>query len=143
MKVFSNVRKGSRNVPAGFRRGSVVVDFAVVLPVVLLLFFGFWEFARMEMIRHACATAAYEGARVGIIEGAQVSEVEAAANQHLSAVGVSVATVTVTPSPITSLSTDVTVTVDVPLDANAYVTPTFFKNQQVSSTFTLRRDIFD
>ena len=93
------------------KRGAMTVEFALVCPIFVLLVFGMIEFSRVSIIRHAVDNAAYEGARVGIIPGANVTDVATAAQRHLDAVGLSGATINVTPNPLNDLADDVTVQV--------------------------------
>ena len=121
------------------RRGAVTVEFAVCVPILFLAFFFFWEFARAEMIRQTAATAAYEGARQGIVEGATAADVQNAAQSILNAVAIQGAVITVTPATITSETTSVQVAIRVPLNSNAWITPLFMDNMNVNSSITLSR----
>ncbi|MBZ0258666.1 pilus assembly protein, partial [bacterium] len=44
-------------------RGSATVEFALVLPILMLLLFGIIEFGRVLSVQHLLNTAAREGAR--------------------------------------------------------------------------------
>ena len=58
------------------RRGAVVVELALVLPVFLLVVFGIIEFGRAMMVSHVANNAARAGARKAILEGSSNSKVE-------------------------------------------------------------------
>lgn len=122
------------------RRGATVVEFAVTAPILFLLLFACWEVSRTNMLRHVARSAAYEGARVGIVPGAQASEVRDAAQAMLTAVGVKGATITVTPDVITSDSTTVEVDIQLPINANAVVVPFFFRDKVVESACLMTRE---
>ena len=62
------------------RRGTAVVEMAVILPVFLLIIFGIIEFGRGMMVEQLLANAARLGARRAILEGKTNSEVEQVVN---------------------------------------------------------------
>ena len=121
------------------RHGAVMVEVAITIPILFLFFFFFWEFSRAEMLRHTAATAAYEGARKGIIEGGTAAETTAAAQAVLNAVGVRNPTIVVNPATIGPTTESVQVAVTIPLDDNAVMTPFFFDDLQINSDITLNR----
>ncbi len=49
------------------RRGAAIVEFAVVLPLLLLLLFGIIEFGWLFMVRQTLVNAAREGCRVAVL----------------------------------------------------------------------------
>jgi Flp pilus assembly protein TadG len=122
------------------RSATTTVEFAVTLPLVLLLFFGSIEFGRVNMLRHSAAQAAYEGARRGIVPGATANDVKTAATQILDSTFARSYTITVTPSTITRQTTEVTVAISMPLSANSWVVPTYFAGTTLSRSFTLQRE---
>ena len=77
------------------RRGQAVVEFALVLPLVLILVISVFEFARAWNIQQVLTDAAREGARVAVVgngagesAGAIQTNVEAAIDQALSVAGI-------------------------------------------------------
>ena len=77
----------ARNLPAAQdSRGNAVVEFALVLPLLLLVLFGITEFGRMIMTTNMLNTASREGARLAAVSSmsdslsvqARVTEVLAA-----------------------------------------------------------------
>lgn len=119
------------------RRGSVLVEHALAFPVLLLLFFGLWEFARAEMIRQTISTAAFEAARQGIIPGSTVRQVRATARSALAAARIR-ATINIT--PITPNAQTITVTINAKMNDNSWVVPFFYRGRSIQSAFTLRRE---
>lgn len=96
------------------RKGALTVEFAMVLPLLMLCLFAFYEISRASMIQHATEAAAYEGARAGIIPGATDQEIRDQVQFILNSVGVDVFTVNVEQNqPVGSLL-KVRVTVNVP-----------------------------
>ena len=78
-----------RTVPtrAGRRTGQAVVEFALVLPVFLLLVFGTIEFGRAYLTLHLLTNASREGARVGSLPGNLEAAVTTAVTDFLTAAG--------------------------------------------------------
>jgi Flp pilus assembly protein TadG len=119
------------------RRGATAVEFSLVLPVVLLFFFGAIEFSRVSLLRHATDNASYEGARHVIVPGATVAEAQAKAQDILNVYGITGATVTVTPNPILETTSAITVKVDVPVTGNGWILESFTASKTLSSSTTL------
>lgn len=71
------------------RRGQAVVEFALVLPVFLLLLFGALEFGRVFVRLHLMTNAAREGARVGSLPGSTEDDVQDTASDRMTRVGLS------------------------------------------------------
>ena len=128
--------------PVRERCGTVTVEFALALPILLLFTFAGIEFSRVNMIRNTAANAAYEGARRGIVPGATAADCEAAANELLGFVDISGGTVVATPATIESDTESVTVTVTIPItSANSFITPEYFLGKTIVSSVTLPREI--
>lgn len=122
------------------RTGAVLVEFAVTLPIVILVFFAAFEFCRAAMVRHTVDNAVYEAARRGILPGATAADVENQADQVLATIGLAGAQVDVTPASIVEGTTEVTVRIQVPLDSNGYVTPVFLGGAVIDRSLTMRRE---
>ena len=125
------------------RRGATAVEFAIVSPLVFLLFFAQLEFSRANLMRHSIQSAAYEGARRGIVPGATAADVEEAAQAILNAVSARNAEITISPAVIVHETRAVTVTVDLNLNQNSWGTAKFFRDRTLSSTVTLTRELND
>ncbi|MGA2620914.1 MAG: TadE/TadG family type IV pilus assembly protein [Thermoguttaceae bacterium] len=123
------------------RKGTAAVEFALVAPLVFLLFFAAFEFARMSMIQDGLDLAACEGARRCIVPGATSQNGIDQANTVLNTLCIRGATITVTPTTITSSTPSVTVEIQASLDSNAWVTPFFFKGAVFDRAFTLNREL--
>ena len=87
------------------RRGQAVVEFALVLPLVLILVVSVFEFARAWNIQQVLTDAAREAARVAVVgsgagETKAVIEAKASAaiNNALSVAAIDPADATITPS---------------------------------------------
>jgi len=78
--------KGKR--PRGhLRRATAVVELAVVSPLLFAMLFGIIEFGWLFTVQHTMVNAAREGARLGVLQGADMIEVEAETRQFLAPMG--------------------------------------------------------
>jgi Flp pilus assembly protein TadG len=82
------------------RRGAAVVEFAICLPVLLLIAMWTVECCYMIQLRHSLAIAAYEGARTATLKGATNTDASDAAQAVMTARKVCNGTVTVNPADI-------------------------------------------
>ncbi|MCC7419889.1 MAG: pilus assembly protein [Planctomycetaceae bacterium] len=122
------------------RRGALTVEMALVTPVLFLLLFATVEFSRVNMVRNTVKNACFEGARRSSLPGATADDVRAVTEKLLTDVGVKKATVEVFPSVIDNSTKSVIVHVSAPLNANAWVSPHFFKNAVIERTCRLNRE---
>ncbi|MDH4341849.1 MAG: pilus assembly protein [Nitrospira sp.] len=82
-------------------RGVVAAEFALLLPVFLLILFGIIEFGMMMYGREIVTNAAREGARAGIVQGPPKrtgGEITSISNNYLTGTGINLADVTFTPT---------------------------------------------
>ena len=84
-------------------QGAITVEVALCLPVLFAILFGSYELARANMMLHSTESAAYEGARVGIIPGATPESVRESVGGILRSVSVSEFDVVIRPEVILSL----------------------------------------
>lgn len=77
------------------RRGASVVEFAILAPLLFTLFLGMIDVGRAIMASEMIASAAREGARRGIVTGADNTVIEAAVDNSLTNAGISTAQRTV------------------------------------------------
>ncbi len=138
----AQIRYGRRRASTRPRRGALVVEMAMTLPILLLILFGCYEFARANMMRHATQAAAYEGARVGIVPGATVKEVRDAARFVLGTVGVKKFDVDVDPDPIKENSQSVKVTVSLKMRENTALFLLFNEKAEFTGACQLTREGF-
>lgn len=125
------------------RRGAAAVEFALTLPVLLLLLFGGYELTRANMILHTCEAAAYEGCRIGIVPGATLAEVEAETNRVLGTINIRNATVTVDPNNLETDTDSLDVTVEVSFADNSLFVPRFMGTEPFIRTCRLARESAD
>src|SRR5262245_37575965 len=132
---MSNESTNHAFAPRRKRRGVAATEFAVCLPIVVLLVIGTIEACSMIFLKQSLAIAAYEGARTAIIPGATKTTVEAAVNQVLADRKVKGASVSVKPTDIASLNPGdyVDVTVTAPCNTNSVVRNKFYRGKTLSS----------
>ena len=123
------------------RSGVTVVEFALTLPVLFLVLFASYELCRANLLRHAARAAAYEGARIGILPGANTDKIEAAANFVLATVGVRGAKITVTPNDIQASTPQVRVDVEIDAQQNYFFAPFFFRDSKFLGDCELTREV--
>lgn len=110
------MKRTRRNLPKTriqSRRGATAVEFALVAPLLFLLFFALIEMGRSVMVHQLLVNAAREGARSAAFNSASASDIVTQVQDSLAASSVPGATATVTPNPIVPGAT-VTVAVEVP-----------------------------
>ena len=134
MKQQRHNRKNDR------RRGTVTVEFALMVPIAFLLTFGLVEFTRVNMIRNTAQNAVYQAARAAIIPGGTAADAKAEANSILSIVRVNNAAVTVEPATITRSTRQIEVSISIPLGQNLWVTPRYFSHQTMVKKCVLTRE---
>lgn len=109
--------------------GAAMVEFAIILPILLLLILGMVEFSRAYNAQITLTQASREGVRVlAITQGDQaVKEAEAiAATEYVAATSLDVSRLTVTPTACnagdpTSLTAAYPFTYDIPLWGTATI----------------------
>ena len=123
------------------RNGALTVEVALCLPVLILLLFGAYELTRTSMILHATQSAAYEGARVGIVPGATPEKIAAAAGFVLRTMGVSNFEIETVPAVIERDTPQVEVIVRVPVSDNLSLPRLFVEDPTFEGTCTLSREL--
>ena len=123
------------------RTGATAVEFAMTLPLLLLMLFGTYELTRANMMFHTAEAAAYEGARLGIVPGATTAECEQAALDMLATSGIKNAEVTVNPGNLDTETETVTVTISLAYRDNTIMFPLFLgRDARVIKTCELVRE---
>ena len=125
------------------RRGIAATEFAVCLPVLVLLMLGIIETSTMIFLKQSLAIAAYEGTHVGVMPDGTASDVTATCNDILADRRVNSATIEVIPNDIASLEPGefFEVRVSAPTDPNAILPLTYFGGMTLQSSATLMKEI--
>jgi hypothetical protein len=74
------------HLSASSRRGTTIVETAVVLPVFLLLLLAIFEFGHAQLINNVLNSACRNAARLGAVEGTTTAQIEQIAVQSLGTV---------------------------------------------------------
>jgi len=85
------------------RHGAAVVEFAVCLPLIVLIVFGGIEAANMLFLRQTLVQAAYEGVKTGVKVSGSSASATASAQAVCDGRNLNNVTITLTPSDVTSI----------------------------------------
>jgi Flp pilus assembly protein TadG len=110
------------------RGGALTVEMAMTLPIFFTILFGCYEICHASMLQHAAESAAYEGARAGIVPGASETRCRNSATLVLRSMGIRKFDVRVSPSNIGTATPAVEVEVRVPMKGNTTFATFFFKD---------------
>ena len=140
-----NGRRYSRNGRAHARRGIETVEFALILPVLVLLGLGAVEFSRALTVQQILTNAARAGAREGVVPNATSDDAVNRVQGQLQVgrINPTAAVITVTPASLADAKSgdDVNVRVQVPYMAVTWLpVPRFLGNTVLSSECTMRRE---
>ena len=123
------------------RRGASAVEFAMVAPAFLIVIFSCIEFSRISKMRNLTQNAAYEAARLVIIEGSTNQDAIDEANLILSRLGTSGAVINVNDgAEITFETSEVTVRIEIPMSENSLVFPQIYNDKRIVSEVTLNTE---
>lgn len=139
MKFRKPLSPKQRNLGCA-RRGAVVVEFALTVPLLFLILFASLELSHANMVFNVAEAAAYEGAREGIVPGATAAECQASAQRLLDIAKVRGTTITVAPADLTTDTDTIQVTISVPYAANSIVTPNFTNGMTIQRSCVLSRE---
>ncbi len=98
------------------RRGTAVVEAAVVAPLMILSMFGMMEVGYAFMVKQNVTLAAREGARAAALPGGTMTDVTTAVDQALQAANLTGYTMTTNLASLGPTDVDVWVEVSIPLN---------------------------
>lgn len=93
------------------QKGQSLVEFALILPLFIVVLFGIMEFGRLWEMTNLITSASREGARVAAIAGTSQSQAINAAQNVLSAANINDATISIS-GPNSSNEVSVTVSIN-------------------------------
>ncbi len=130
---------------AARRSGIATVEFAIVLPVLLVLTLGTIDVCSVMFLKESAVLAAYEGARQGVGRGHTNANVKSRVMQFLDERNVQYSSgnvVTFSSPGFDSATTlqNVTVTVNVPAAGNLLIPTDRFADLIVSGSVTMRKE---
>jgi Flp pilus assembly protein TadG len=137
---------GPRRRPA--RRGAALLEFAVVMPVLLIVVLGMIEIGRAVMVVDVLAYAARLGARTASISSGSTSGATSAAGKALTDSGINGATVTVAvnSSTVTDAAAavsgdEIAVTVNVPYANVTWLSnPQYLNGKNLTARVVMRKE---
>lgn len=137
--------RASTNRPSkGDRRGIATVEFAFVLPVLLILTLGTIDVCSLIFLKESVVLASYEGARQGVNRGQTNATCTARVKEFLDARNVSYedAGIQISDPGFDGADTleHVTVTVSVPTAGNLPVPTWIFGDMMVTGSCTMRKE---
>ena len=118
------------------RRGIVTVEFAIIVPVIFVLFFAALEMTWVNMMRNSVANAAYEAARKAAIPGATADQAEQVARRTLDPLKMSNGM----SFSMTDFGDQVEVTIDVPVADNSWGMTRFSGGLRMTKTIRLSKE---
>lgn len=125
--------------PARLRaRGAAVVEFAVVLPLLLLILFGIIEYGWIFMVRQTLTSAAREGCRVAVLQTATPDLVSARVSDVMDPTGYPEGVWQFTTSDIDDEIQ--WVTVSIPLDAISLTGFFGTRDSDIEGTCSMRKE---
>lgn len=118
-------RTGRRN-----RRGVAVVEFAVCLPLILLIMLGSIEAANMLFLRQALVQASYEGVKAAIKPESDNAKVVEIANLVAAGRRIEQFNVETVPADVSSVPQGelIRVRTSAPVNSNSFISGTVFRN---------------
>ena len=124
------------------RRGAALVEFAICLPVLMLVVLGSIEAASAVFVRQGLAVAAYEGVRQVIRRDGDLTEAKARAQAVLDQRNIKNATITFEPANAASLPRGevVTVRIQASMGANSSFFGIVMKNRNTVVTTSMVRE---
>jgi hypothetical protein len=133
----------SRDIRRSAWRGVAAVEFAVCLPVLVLVVLGSIEACTMVFLKESLTIAAYEGSRVALRPAATEAQIIARCQEVLAERNVQGGSVQVNPSDIvaTPSGDSIQVQVSAPCEANGVVPVWFYGGTTMNGSSTVMKEI--
>jgi hypothetical protein len=124
------------------RKGAAAVEFAVVLPIILMLILGGCELSCAILVQASLQNAAREAAREAVLPSATLATTTQLFNDCANAGRLRNATMTATPDPAQApTGTLITVTANAPFGDNDWLpTPRFLDGAVLSASVVMRKE---
>lgn len=126
------------------RKGSSVVEFAIVAPVFFMLLIGIIEVGRALMVQQVLINASRVGARRAVTLSSSQSAAVAAVEEYADGVGVSGIACSVSPDPAAADAGDaITVTASIEFANVTWIpSPWFMGGKTISASSVMRKEGF-
>lgn len=125
------------------RRGTAVVEFAVIAPVLFAVVLGLVEFGRALMVQQTIISAAREATRIAVLPTTTRQDVVDRATTVLAASGITQFTITMNPDPPSSAAagTAVTVTIKVSFNNVSWLpVPIYLSGKYLTASSVMRKE---
>ena len=134
--------KTSAKKNRSLRRGVATVEFAVCLPVIVLVVLGSIEAASMLFLRQAMIQSAYEGAKVAILRNAENADAISAAQAVIQGRQLDGVSISFDPPNIADAipGDTIRVTASAPGDANSFIPFGPFRNNTVAAAAVMVKE---
>jgi Flp pilus assembly protein TadG len=142
MYKMKNLKQLRNKYRGRSKLGVAAVEFAVISPVLVLLFFGTIEACRFIYLRQTLTIAAYEATRTALVPKTTSAQVIAAAKNILTDRGVKDAVVTITPSAFDAapIQSFIEVRVTAPANSNSLVQANFFEGKFIVGRCSMMKE---
>jgi Flp pilus assembly protein TadG len=143
-RAANDRRPGRRRLRCTRRRAAAAVEFAAVLPVVVLMLLGSVELGRAVMVNHEVQGAARAGCRLYSVRDTSQEDVNEIIARSMSLAGITEYSVTYDPATKDEIDTamePVTVTISVAYSHVAWVSPAHLFAATIVGSCTLPADI--
>ena len=124
------------------RRGAATVELAIVLPLLLILFFGTVALTNMIYLKQSLKICAFEGTRIALLPGTSSKDVQFACQQMLDTRRIRNATVSVDPPDFQKqpYGTPIRVSVSADLSNNLLGPLMVLSDRRVTETVTMMKE---
>lgn len=124
------------------RRGAAVVEFALVLPLLVLIVFATIETCGMIYLQQSLKIAAYEGARTALVPQTTAGNVEAAVMQVLKDRRIQNGRVEVSPGNFhqSAQGTFIRVTATAPANSNSLIGAWFYGGRELTGSVEMMKE---
>jgi Flp pilus assembly protein TadG len=137
-----NVRTSRKSFGQRNRGGVAATEFAVCLPIIVLLVLAMIESCTMIFLKQSLTVAAYEGVRTALEQDAVATDVRRASQQVLTERRVKGGTITISPNNFEALPIGqyIEVTVSAPADLNSVIPGNFFRGKTLTGKATMMKE---
>lgn len=125
------------------RRGVAAAEFAVCLPILVLLVLGMIETCSMIFLKQSLAVAAYEGAHMAVKPGATSTDVRTTCEGILRDRRVNAANIQISPGSVAGVTPGdyMTIRVTAPSNQNGVLPLKFFRSKTLESAAVVMKEI--
>ena len=124
------------------RAGVAASEFAVCLPILVLIFMGMIEACTMIFLKQSLSVAAYEGMRTALEQNASLTDVEQTCQQILDERRVRGANISLSPTNFNALRPGeyFTLSVSAPCNDNSIIPASFFSGKTMTGAATMMKE---